>query len=238
MLSHRFTDLTARAAWAARASVVLSAAELERAQRFRQSVDRDRYIIAHVGLRLMLAETLGIDPADVAIASAPCAHCGGPHGRPELPPSTGLYFSMSRSRDFAAYAVAGEPVGIDIETVPPQAATEEMRIALHVTELAALDALPADQRKGAIMRCWVRKEAALKATGHGLTIDPATVGVGFGAAPHQVQIGHRSVRSITDLEAPTGYASALALADPVPLRPALPARPRALPRPASQRGPL
>ena len=215
MLTHRLVDLTACAGWAARADAVLSIAELERAQRFRRFDDRDRYVVAHVGLRVMLADALGITPAEVRIRSAPCARCGGPHGRPELPRSTGLYFSMSRSRDFAAYAIAAEPVGIDIEAVPSTAAADEMRIALNPTELQELDALPADERRWATVRGWVRKEAALKATGHGLTLDPATVGVGLCAVlEHLPRIGNRTIRSIADLDAPTGYASALAIAVP------------------------
>ncbi len=44
MITHRLVDLTACADWAARADAVLSIAELERAQRFRRSDDRDRYV--------------------------------------------------------------------------------------------------------------------------------------------------------------------------------------------------
>ena len=214
MITHRLVDLTTCADWAGRADAVLSIAELERAQRFRRSDDRDRYVVAHVGLRLMLADALGVAPAEVQIRSAPCARCGGLHGRPELPRSTGLYFSMSRSRDFAAYAVAAEPVGIDIEAVPSAAAADEMRMALHPTELQELDALPADERRWAMVRGWVRKEAALKATGHGLTVDPATVRVGLCTVPeHRPRIGDQTIRSIADLDAPAGYASALAIAE-------------------------
>jgi 4'-phosphopantetheinyl transferase len=213
MLEHRFTDLATHTHWVARAADVLPVDELERAQHFRRPVDRERYLAAHVGLRLMLADVLGIPSADLTVSRSPCTRCGGPHGRPELAPSTGLFFSLSRSQQFAAFVVADEPVGIDIESLDSISGDAEMRSSLHPAEWSAVNRLPIHRRPPAIIRCWVRKEAALKATGIGLNLDPASILVGASGDPTAgVRVADRSIRWIGDLDAPPGYVSAAAIA--------------------------
>ena len=99
-------------------------------------------------------------------------------GRPELmPPRHGgsaPSFNLTHTRGFAACAILqGAPVGID---------AEDLRRPIDIAEMAArwyapaerrlLDQLAAEQRSEMFFRIWTLKEAILKATGHGLRIEP------------------------------------------------------------------
>ncbi|MBW3556777.1 MAG: 4'-phosphopantetheinyl transferase superfamily protein [Actinobacteria bacterium] len=163
---------------------LLQADERARRRRFAFAADRLRFLAAHALARLVLAEYLGEDPAALRFA-APCRTCGEPHGKPRLDhPSADLEMSLSHSGDRVAVAVArGVHVGIDVEQVPPGA--DERAViadALSPAEQRALQEVPSAHRALAFLRCWVRKEALLKATGHGLAVSPALVTV---SAPHQ-----------------------------------------------------
>ena len=194
------------------AADVLSQDESRRAAAFRHDGDRHRYVVTHVWLRRLLGRLLDMPPASVPLAAGACANCGGPHGKPQLPPATGLHFSLSRAGDVALCAVSGVPVGADIEAVPSGAAYLELMSALEPRERSAVRALPEPERAAAFAQCWVRKEAYLKGTGEGLSREPEAVRVGVGArfgdpGPAAGELGGWQ---LTDLEAPAGYAAAIA----------------------------
>ncbi|MFC5679237.1 4'-phosphopantetheinyl transferase family protein [Aeromicrobium endophyticum] len=102
-----------------------------------------------------------------------CRGCGSDrHGKPQVvvpPGSPGVHLSLSRSggRTVVAVTDAG-PVGVDLERL--HADTSDDLVA------------------------WVRAESLVKATGHGLTIDPTTLDV-----PHRT----------LDLDAPDGFVAAV-----------------------------
>jgi 4'-phosphopantetheinyl transferase len=99
-----------------------------------------------------VAAFAGVAPQAIRIARA-CRSCGSDrHGKPQVvAPATcpPVHVSLSRSGGLTVVAVTDVgPVGIDIEACRD-----------------AADDLPA----------WVRAESLVKATGHGLTIDPADI---------------------------------------------------------------
>ncbi|MEV7510496.1 4'-phosphopantetheinyl transferase superfamily protein [Streptomyces sp. NPDC089922] len=197
-------------AQASRHASVLDAAERARLAAFRAPAERDRYLVAHVAVRTLLGECLGIAPGAVRLTREPCTDCGGPHGRPVVADATGVHFSLSHAGDLVAVAVAAVPVGVDVEELPPPAVVARTApAALHPGELAALAALPEDERPAAFARCWTRKEAYLKATGTGLNTDPTTVLAGAGTHPVAVP-GWR----VADVPTLPGYAAAVAAHDP------------------------
>jgi 4'-phosphopantetheinyl transferase len=63
-------------------------------------------------------------------------------------------------------------VGIDIESRTAVSSHSVSASLLHPTETAELDALPAAVTDARLASLWVAKEALLKATGHGLRVDP------------------------------------------------------------------
>ena len=153
--------------------------ERARAAAWRRPADRLRFVARHVALRVILAEHLGVAPADVAFDRAPCPLCGGPHGRPVVRDRDDLHFSLSSTGDRAAVAVAPVPVGLDVEAVG-RASADDLAAALDPVEQAAVAALTEPARSRAALRCWARKEALLKGRGTGLGIDPDAVHVGVG----------------------------------------------------------
>uniref|UniRef100_UPI000A3F72D0 4'-phosphopantetheinyl transferase family protein n=1 Tax=Cellulosimicrobium cellulans TaxID=1710 RepID=UPI000A3F72D0 len=90
------------------------------------------------------------------------------HGKPELAAAlaAGLHVSVSTAPGLLAVAVSDEgPVGVDVESVAAVGAAPVADVLLHPREAAA--------GPRALARTWVRKEALLKATGHGLVVPPA-----------------------------------------------------------------
>lgn len=128
-------------------------------------------------LRGLVARRLGTAPDDVRLGRSPCPSCGGPHGRPAVlaadgVPDPALHVSLSRSGPVVAVAVSEHgAVGVDVERVARTAFAGFAAVALHPDERPAVEAGGFEARA----RSWVRKEAALKAAGVGLVVDPSTV---------------------------------------------------------------
>ncbi|MFF9343666.1 4'-phosphopantetheinyl transferase family protein [Streptomyces sp. NPDC014773] len=200
-------DVPAQRGYAARlAPGLLDAAERTRAGRFVRADDRDRYVTAHVALRLVLGAVTGTPPARVAVDRAPCAGCGGPHGRPVLRDGR-RHFSLSHGGSRAVIVCAPVPVGVDVERIPRGEVVGHVAPKLHPAERAELAALAPAERPVAFARAWTRKEALLKALGTGLVRSAAADYVGSGPFPSAADPAFR----LFDLDAGGGHAAALAL---------------------------
>jgi 4'-phosphopantetheinyl transferase len=142
----------------------LSAAERERAARFRFDADRRRFIAAHSTLRKLLGARSGSPPESLQIET-------GAHGKPVLAGSS-LQFSLSRSGELAAYAFArGCAVGIDVETIRPLEDADAIAARTFPgREWQVYEALPARDKLPGFYRGWTRTEALAKALGGGLTL--------------------------------------------------------------------
>ena len=152
-----------------RLTAELSEKEARQAGAFHFVRDRATYIAAHAMLRRVLRETLGGEKPRLVRNSL---------GRPELKPRRdgvpAPSFNLTHSGDFAACAILyGAPVGID---------AEDIRRPINVGEMAArwfspaerqlLGQLPETRQTEMFFRIWTLKEAIVKATGHGLRIEP------------------------------------------------------------------
>lgn len=155
----------------------LAAAELERAARFAFEHDRRRFAAARLGLRRILGAILGVAPAALVIDAAPLQ-------RPRLAGAAGLDFNLSHSGRLALLAVArAAPLGVDVEewrSVP-----DAVALAGRLFTRGERAALAADPRD-AFLTCWTRKEAVLKSTGLGLSVEPRTVEVGATPEPREL----------------------------------------------------
>jgi 4'-phosphopantetheinyl transferase len=151
-----------------------------------------------------------------------CPGCGEPHGKPAIA-GGGPGHSVAHSGDLIAVAVAGAPVGVDVEQAvgrrhllggdgDPEALA---RLVLSEAEQAALAAVPADGRARAFLVAWTRKEAVTKATGDGMRATFSEVIVAADDGPPRVAAWPypRSPRdvSLLDLDAAAGYVAALAV---------------------------
>lgn len=155
------------------------------------------------------------------IGSAPCPRCGGPHGRPVVVPGLMMpHVSLAAAGPLVAVAVTDAgPVGVDVERVLRAGSPGFLDVALHPDE-----DLPDGPEAAA--RLWVRKEAVLKAAGVGLLVDPADVLLSAPEEPARLLDWPRRPAGVdraylplprpadvllADVEAPAGYAAAVAV---------------------------
>jgi len=187
---------------------VLDQGERDRAAAFLFPADRHRYQVAHLMLRRALAGYTGTPPGRLRLGRERCPHCGAP-GKPVLLAGAGTVpsFSLSHSGDMVIIAVAGRPVGVDVERDAARCVCS-LAQALHPADAAWVAGLGEPGRHEAIITCWVRAEAVLKCTGQG-------IGHGLGGFP--VRPGQAAARrvngcTVRQLPAPPGYRAAVALA--------------------------
>lgn len=137
---------------------VLDEEERARARRFRFDRDRVRFQRRRAQLRFLLSRYTGQGPADLRFSRSSL-------GKPRVIGST-IHFSSSSSADVAMIAVGGQALGVDVERVLPAAADSDVARRMFAPEesMAVVAGDPGD-----FFRCWTRKEAYVKAIGHGLS---------------------------------------------------------------------
>ena len=163
---------------------VVSPAEQVRAARYREPVDTARSLVAAALLRHAVADLVGLAPADVRVGRW-CRSCGdlADHGRPvALDPAgavmVGAHLSVAHAGEVVVVAATRVgPVGIDVEPEGGANFDGFDDAVLSEREREHVRTLPASARAAWRARTWTRKEALLKATGHGLTVDPRRVDV-------------------------------------------------------------
>ena len=224
----------------------LDVRETARAAAFVFPADRHRYQVAHVMLRRVLAGYLGSEPGRLVFAREPCPTCGGPSGKPVLagPPLAGPplaaatepspagpatagspapFFSLAHSGTAGVIAVAGQPVGVDVEREATGCVCS-LVTAMHPGDAAIVEQLPEPDRHGAVIRWWVRAEAVLKCAGTGIAHGMDAFAVLGGLVRNRASAGSRlpwepgapgwadaAGCSFAPLSAPKGYQAAIAL---------------------------
>lgn len=179
-------DLRRLGAAADRLAVLLSPTEHARSQRFAHDADRRRFITARALTRLAVAACFACRSRDVAIALEP-------GGRPRLdfgaaPPS----LSIAHAGDLVAVALAAPAaIGVDVEPLDRRLDPDSLvPMVCSESESHALRALDPAARRERLLHLWTLKEACLKATGHGLAMDPRDVVFDFAADGRPVLTGH------------------------------------------------
>lgn len=160
---------------------LLDAGERDRAARRR---DPNPFVTAHALLRHLVSDETGADPRSLAFEKR-CATCGTDrHGKPHVVGMRDIFVSVSYGEHMAVAAVTrlGQ-VGVDVEDLESADFEGFGSVTLDGTEEAALEALDGDELLAARALVWARKEAVLKATGHGLVVDPSQVVVSAPDAP-------------------------------------------------------
>ncbi|HEY9846329.1 MAG TPA: 4'-phosphopantetheinyl transferase superfamily protein [Candidatus Caenarcaniphilales bacterium] len=147
---------------------ILSVDELQRAKQFVRQKDQDAFVAARGVLRLILSRYLKQGPESLYF-------CYGSHGKPALSfecNPDGLCFNLSHSGGLALYAVAmNQELGVDLEQVHTNLAYEAIaQRFFSPQESATLLALPPHDRVQAFFNGWTRKEAYVKAEGHGISL--------------------------------------------------------------------
>jgi len=193
-------------------SQILSSDERARSSRFRYDLDRDRFVVSHAALRILLARYLRTRPSAIEFSC-------NEFGKPGLSGNSGreLQFNLSHSGTLALFAFARAQVGVDIERIRPEFATEQIAERFFSPdEVRSLRALPTNLQAVGFFNCWTRKEAYIKAWGQGLSMplrdftvslrpgDPAALL----SHANQVEISEWSLR---ELPAPEPYVAAMAV---------------------------
>lgn len=144
------------------AEALLSAEERARMATFLHAGRRRSFALGRAAARTLLAEQLGVAPAQVPL-------CVADDGGVDVD-GAAIRVSIAHSGEHAVAAVAPRPVGIDLEHIAPRHENLS-RFLLHPDEYAAFDALPLDHTRSVIL-CWTLKEATLKALRTGFRRSP------------------------------------------------------------------
>lgn len=152
---------------------LLDDGERARAERKRQATP---FVTGHALVRRVLGELLDRDPATLVFERR-CTTCDSvKHGKPHLVDTPGWHFSLSYTPDVAVVAVAqGVEVGVDVEDLTDADFEGFAGATLARDEAPGFADLTGHDLLVARARVWARKEAVLKATGHGLVVDPSEV---------------------------------------------------------------
>lgn len=168
-----------------------------------------RYISGRGVLREILGGYLGIEAKAVQLAV-------GEHGKPFLLDNQeNLFFNLAHSDDHFLLAITTDrEVGIDLEMIVSDRPLEDMaRMVFSRQEQDQWLRLTSPHRETAFYRCWVRKEACLKACGRGFSLP----GNSFDVSSHKEQTAVMTVCCdqkhwhVLDLDMPPHYCAALAV---------------------------
>ncbi len=186
----------------------LSRDEQDRAGRFLMDADRNRFIAARGGLRVILSSYCGVRAADLVFQT-------GSYGKPFLVwPDTPLEFNVSHSGDCVLVGVTQDaPCGVDIECSRP--GRPEIKIAERF--FCARELRWLKQAEGGFLVLWTAKEAILKAVGRGLSIPLSAVDVtdAVSGTISSVELETDGIKRrsiwVTTLVTVEGYAAAAAV---------------------------
>lgn len=146
----------------------------------------------------------------------------GAKGKPALADPAAPRFNLSHCRDLALVAVAATAeLGIDVERADRRLDVGRLaRRILSPAEAEAFALLAGEaERRRYVLRAWVRKEAVVKALGHGLTVPLAGINTASDAGRAR-PLGSDAETGwyLIDLDLP-GHVAALAAlgARPIPI---------------------
>jgi 4'-phosphopantetheinyl transferase len=144
---------------------ILDEAEQTHAGKIKNALLHKRYVEVHGRLRNLLAKTLNQPPEKIRIKNAE-------HGKPYLADYPELAFNLSHSADRLMIAVSRDcQLGVDIEVCKQRINLSGLVNKCFAEEEAAYwTQLLEIQKKQAFYRFWTRKEAFVKATGHGIAL--------------------------------------------------------------------
>jgi 4'-phosphopantetheinyl transferase len=192
---------------------ILSHDEQKRADRFAKPDDRRRFRVAHASLRCILGRYLNEAPLslvfDVNRVGKPFLQAPG---RPQR-----IAFNLAHSERHGLIAVAcNREVGVDVEV--ERNLDDLCGIAQQImssSELQDFRLTACHHAIAAFFGLWTRKEALLKATGTGFSIDPRSVNLGLENGQAAVIIGG-STWSVAPLGALLPLKAAIAVNGDLP----------------------
>jgi 4'-phosphopantetheinyl transferase len=198
------------------AARILQPDEYERARRFVFAPDRERFILSHLALRVILTQYTGAPPEQIRFTYTA-------YGKPMIAPplrAPMASFNISHSHELALCVIAStETIGVDIERVRPMEYGSIGATAFSADEQAALRNTATTDQQATFFRIWTRKEAYIKAWGMGVSYGLKRFTVD--TDDHSPGIRHDTTHptgtahwSIIHLEPAPGYIGAIAAPQP------------------------
>ena len=178
---------------------ILSAAERQRAEKFKFEKDFKLYVAGKIMARRAIADYAELDPADIEFRI-------DKYGRPFLkyPQINNFDFNISHSGDYVVLAISDRRVGIDVEKIKPV----DFKIAetcFHDKESEYLNR-DIDKRLENFYKLWTLKESFIKAVGQGLSYplkdfyfnmdEPDKIGIRILKAPKEDREWNFAARNI------------------------------------------
>jgi 4'-phosphopantetheinyl transferase len=147
---------------------LLSSEEKKRSQRFFFSDDRNRFVVRHGLLRIVLSHYIDIEPDRIQFVY-------GRNGKPaliEIPNNNDIRFNLSSSEGLCLFAITRcREIGVDIEFSRRQLDYKQIIHDFFTKkERYFFNCMNKDQKEHAFFRLWTKKEAVVKATGLGLSL--------------------------------------------------------------------
>jgi 4'-phosphopantetheinyl transferase len=146
---------------------LLDGEERLRADRFRVSAARERFVAARAMTRLLLGRY-----AETPASAITLNH--GARGKPRLShpaPASPLQFNLSHSGDIAVVGLATTELGVDVEALRPVPNADRLaRRFCSRFEQEWLAAQPQQELESAFLTLWTCKESYLKAVGVGIAM--------------------------------------------------------------------
>ena len=167
----RVCDIGDRGAPLPACEAALTDDERARARRFKFDVHRNRFLRSRAFLRTTIARYCQTEAERLELELED-------NGKPFVK-NAPVAFNLSHSADVAVLGVARmSEIGVDVECF--DRSIEFIDIAKRYyapSEVARLKKLDRPGQRDLFFRLWTSKEAAMKATGEGLRIDPRTIEV-------------------------------------------------------------
>jgi 4'-phosphopantetheinyl transferase len=141
-------------------SILLQPDEINRAGRYYQQKDRQRFIVSRIALRVILGKYLNQQPADIRFEI-------GPNKKPIVKTTdVAVSYNVSHSDEWATIAVSKTRVGIDTEKIDRSFAYKEI-LADNFSE-DEIHFINQNNPEEKFILLWTRKEAITKLTSQGL----------------------------------------------------------------------
>lgn len=203
-----FADFVDSAPFAA----ALDTVETDSAYRFRSPVLQHNYILTRGLARLLLGHYLGIVPKSIEYSF-------NQYSKPEICTNNpiNLQFNISHSRDALVIALAQDAVGVDIEYVQNRATDLDVIATrfFHPQEIVAFNTnLSQIQKEELFFNLWTKKEAIIKALGHGLSCPLNSFFIDWHKPTQQLSL-QGNLWTLKEVAIAQGYKCAVASKNPL-----------------------
>lgn len=166
---------------------LLSVEELQHLSRLQRASDQRSYACAHWLLRQVLSFCTDIAASELRFSASES-------GKPQLIVPQGhsvVEFNITHCPTMVACAISASPVGVDAESLGRTLDSDVEEYILDTDELLFVRSFEGEKRHQFSLHHWTCKEAALKALGIGLQIDPKQVAInGIHSSQPSTQVVH------------------------------------------------